>query len=59
MGRKWTEKEKKYVEENFGRVPVEDMAVKLNRTEAAVKEKARILQGGTKKKHTQIYHEKS
>lgn len=50
VGRKWTEKEKKYVEENFGRVPVEDMAVKLNRTEAAVKEKARILQGGTKKK---------
>lgn len=55
MGRKWTEKEKKYVEENFGRVPVEDMAVKLNRTEAAVKEKARILQGGTKKKNIHRY----
>lgn len=51
VGRKWTEKEKKYVKENWGGgISTKDMAAKLNRTEAAVKEKARILRNDPKKK---------
>lgn len=37
MGRKWTEKERKYVKENWGKIPTQVMAMKIDRTESAIK----------------------
>ena len=40
MGRKWTEKERKYVKENWGKIPTQVMAMKIDRTESAIKSMA-------------------
>ena len=43
MGRKWTEKERKYVKENWGKIPTQVMAMKIDRTESAIKNMARSI----------------
>lgn len=43
MGRKWTEKERKYVKENWGKIPTQVMSLKIDRTESAIKNMARNI----------------
>jgi hypothetical protein len=43
MGRKWTEKERKYVKENWGKIPTQVMSLKIDRTESAIKNMARSI----------------
>lgn len=43
MGRKWTEKERKYVKENWGKIPIQVMSLKIDRTESAIKNMARSI----------------
>ena len=43
MGRKWTEKERKYVKENWGKIQTQVMSLKIDRTESAIKNMARSI----------------
>lgn len=43
MGRKWTEKERKYVKENWGKIPTQVMSLKIDRTESAIKNMAQSI----------------
>lgn len=43
MGRKWTEKEREYVKENWEKIPTQVMAMKIDRTESAIKNMARSI----------------